>query len=53
MQKTFGLCVESVDCVTYLVIRVIKVDNNKLCARMWTQFLWWVPVTAVQNALFS
>lgn len=36
MQKTLWLCMESVDCMTYLVIRVIKMVINKLCERMWT-----------------
>ena len=53
MQKTLWLCMESIDYMTYLVIREIEVDNNKLCERMWTQFLWCVPVTAVKNGLFS
>jgi len=52
MQKTLWLCMESVDCMTYRVIRVIKRDN-KLCERMWTQFSWWFPVTAAKNGLFS
>jgi general stress protein CsbA len=53
MQKTLWLCMESIACMTYLVIRVIKMDNNKLCERIWTRFLWWVPATAVKNSLFS
>jgi len=53
MQNTQWLCMKSIDCMTYPVIIVIKMGNNKLCERLWTRFLWWVPATAVENALFS